>query len=201
MVSVLPVSAAPSRNDANELPPPLASVVAPGTRRFQEAEAGPAADVLLTEAIGLLPVEGEAGLDRVRAPADREVVLDREPRLLGPVVGRSAPRRKLGEGDDAEVLVAIDRIRNADPLVSPVLIDVGRERILVERVHADAQVIHHARADDPVPAAAVKVAVEARRLKRVERRGKSGRAGLDPGTASFVVRLKRYDRRCALLSA
>src|SRR6266850_4246944 len=31
MVSVLPVSAAPSRNDANEFPPPLASVVAPGT--------------------------------------------------------------------------------------------------------------------------------------------------------------------------
>ena len=30
MVSVLPLSAAPSRNDANELPPPLASVVAPG---------------------------------------------------------------------------------------------------------------------------------------------------------------------------
>src|SRR5580765_2787195 len=31
MVSVLPVSAAPSRNDANELPPPLANVDAPGT--------------------------------------------------------------------------------------------------------------------------------------------------------------------------
>src|SRR5438128_1488682 len=30
MVSVLPLSAAPSRNDANELPPALASVVAPG---------------------------------------------------------------------------------------------------------------------------------------------------------------------------
>src|SRR6266511_2279332 len=30
MVSVRPVSAAPSRNDANELPPAVASVVAPG---------------------------------------------------------------------------------------------------------------------------------------------------------------------------
>ena len=140
----------------------MASVVAPGTAVSQEAEAGPAADVLLAEAVGLLPVEGEAGLDRVRALADREVVLDREPRLLRPVVGRAAPRRELGEGDDAEVLVAIDRIRDADPLVLPVLIDVRRERVLVERVHADAQVIHHARPDDPVPAAAVQIAVEAR---------------------------------------
>jgi hypothetical protein len=61
----------------------------------------------LTKSIGLLPVEREAGLDRVRSLADGEVVLDGKSRLFRPVVGGSAPRREFGEGNDAEVLVAI----------------------------------------------------------------------------------------------
>ena len=50
-------------------------------------------------------------------------------------------------------------------LLLPVLIDVRRERVLVEGVRADGQVIHHA-GPNPVPAPAVKVAVEGRFLKR-----------------------------------
>ena len=78
MVSVLPVSAAPTRNDANELPPPLASVVAPGIAVSRKAEAGPAADILLAETVRLLAVEGEARLPRVRPLDEGHVVLDGE---------------------------------------------------------------------------------------------------------------------------
>ena len=147
--------------------------------RLKEAESSPAADVLLAEAVGLLAIVGEAGLDRVRAPGEGQVVLDREPRLLGAVVRHAAPRRELGELDRAHVLVAFHRIRNADPLL-PVLVDVGRERVLVERVHAHRQVIDDARAG-PVPTHPVKVAVKGGLLNVVERHrepGGAARAGL-----------------------
>jgi len=129
---------------------------------LQEAESSPAADVLLAEAVGLLAIVGEAGLDRVRAPGERQIILDGESRLLRAVVRRGPPRRKFGESEDAEVLVAIDRIRNADSLIAPTPIDIRRERILIERIGADTQVIDHARTDDPVPAPAVKVPIEGR---------------------------------------
>src|SRR4029079_4207615 len=99
-----------------------------GNTRLKEAESGPAADVLLAEAVGLLTIVGEAGLDRVRGLRERQIILDGESRLLGAVVGRTAPRRQLRELDRAHVLVAVHGVRNADALL-PVLIDVGREGI------------------------------------------------------------------------
>ena len=68
MVSVAPLSALPSRKDAKELP--LVAVVA-RHRRFQEAEAGLAGDVLLSEAVGALAGEGVAELQECarRAPS------------------------------------------------------------------------------------------------------------------------------------
>jgi hypothetical protein len=75
---------------------------------FEKAESGPAADVLLAEAIGLLPVEREPRLDRVRPFDERQVVLDGEARLFGAVVRGASPGRELGKRNDAEVLVAVD---------------------------------------------------------------------------------------------
>ena len=152
--------------------------------RFKEAEAGPAADILLAEAIRLLAIEGKARLPRVRPPDQRHIVFHRDPRLLRPVVCGSAPRRKLGEREVAQVHVAIDGIGNAHP-VFPVPADVRRVRVFVESIDAEGQVIHHPRPDDPVPGRSVKVGVEARGLKRVERFGKARGAGR-PGLHAVV---------------
>ena len=52
-----------------------------GNAGLEEAETGPAPEVLLPEAVRLLTVVGEATLDGVRAGADRQVVFYRKPRL------------------------------------------------------------------------------------------------------------------------
>ncbi len=53
----------------------------------------PATNVLLAEAVRLLAIVGEAGLHRVRALGERQIVLDREPRLLELVIRHAARGR------------------------------------------------------------------------------------------------------------
>src|SRR5207344_75425 len=62
---------------------------------LKEAETGPAAVVLLAEAVRLLAVIGEPGFHVVRSPDQRDVVLHGRAWLLRPVIRNGAPRREL----------------------------------------------------------------------------------------------------------
>src|SRR6187431_1521982 len=92
---------------------------------------------------GLLPIEREAGLERVLSLHHRQVILDRPPRLFGAVVRSTTPSGKLREIHLPKVHVAIDDVRYADALRLPVAADVDRFRVFVERVEAECEVIHH----------------------------------------------------------
>ena len=61
----------------------------------------------------------QTGLDGVRPAVDRQIVLDRKPRLLGAVVRRGAPRREFRERDDAEVLMSIRSILRGGAPIDP----------------------------------------------------------------------------------